>query len=216
MNWPNCNYTLSELHFDSNTTVLMRVLVVDDDPAICEYMKVFLGKDGYTVDTLSDPTLAENMIKKNTYAFVIQDLMMPKMDGIELLSRIRKADPELPVIIFTGYPSLDSAVAAMQLKAVDYLKKPFHPDEFRAVIQRVRPNDVPASKEEALHKSIGEVIRNMRKDRNLTLKQLATKTQLSVSLISQIERAESSASIASLFKIAHALGAPMKEFFGDF
>src|SRR5690606_39280014 len=69
------------------------------------------------------------------YHLVVLDLMMPKMDGVEVLKRIRKVDTDVAVVIFTGYPSLETAVQSMKLDAVDYLKKPFNPDEFRAVVE---------------------------------------------------------------------------------
>ena len=104
---------------------------------------------------------------------------------------------ELAVVIFTGYPNLESAVASMKLDAVDYIKKPFNVDEFREVLARVmRKKGLARTPEEQLHKVIGDTIRNLRKEKDLTLKQMSRRTGLSVSLLSQIERAESSASIS--------------------
>jgi two-component system OmpR family response regulator len=195
----------------------VRVLVVDDDKAICEYMETFLSKDGFEVKTLNDPSLAPDEVKVGGYHLVVLDLMMPKMDGVQVLERIRKVDNDVAVVIFTGYPSLETAVQSMKLDAVDYLKKPFNPEEFRVVVDRVmRKKGLLRSPEENLHRVIGETIRNLRKDRNLTLKQMARRTGLSVSLLSQIERAESSASISSLYKIAVALDARIRDLFGDY
>jgi DNA-binding NtrC family response regulator len=195
----------------------VRVLVVDDDKAICEYMETFLSKDGFDVKTLNDPSGAPEEVKNGGYHLVVLDLMMPKMDGLAVLERIRKVDNDVAVVIFTGYPSLDTAVQSMKMDAVDYLKKPFNPEEFRVVVDRVmRKKGLLRSPEENLHRVIGETIRNLRKDRNLTLKQMARRTGLSVSLLSQIERAESSASISSLYKIAVALDARIRDLFGDY
>jgi DNA-binding response OmpR family regulator len=195
----------------------VRVLVVDDDKAICEYMETFLTKDGFEVKTLNDPSLAPDEVKNGGYHLVVLDLMMPKMDGLSVLERIRKVDNDVAVVIFTGYPSLETAVQSMKMDAVDYLKKPFNPEEFRVVVDRVmRKKGLLRSPEENLHRVIGETIRNLRKDRNLTLKQMARRTGLSVSLLSQIERAESSASISSLYKIAVALDARIRDLFGDY
>jgi two-component system OmpR family response regulator len=195
----------------------VRVLVVDDDKAICEYMETFLSKDGFEVKTLNDPSGAPEEVKNGGYHLVVLDLMMPKMDGLQVLERIRKVDTDVAVVIFTGYPSLETAVQSMKLDAVDYLKKPFNPEEFRVVVDRVmRKKGLLRSPEENLHRVIGETIRNLRKDRNLTLKQMARRTSLSVSLLSQIERAESSASISSLYKIAVALDARIRDLFGDY
>jgi len=201
----------------SKAVAPMRVLVVDDDREICDYMETFLSKDGLEVKTLSDPDLVPEEVKNGGYHMVVLDLMMPKVDGVEVLQRIRKVDSDVAVVIFTGYPTFESAVQSMKLDAVDYLKKPFDPDEFREVVDRVmRKKGLMRSPEENLHRVIGETVRNLRKEVNLTLKQMARRTGLSVSLLSQIERAESSASISSLYKIASALDVRIQDLFGDY
>ena len=195
----------------------MKILIVDDDRAICDYMQTLLERDGYQVKTTSDPTGVTPELKKNDYHLVILDLMMPKRDGIEVLREIRKQDKDIAVVIFTGYPNLDTAVASMKLDAVDYIKKPFNVDEFRAVIARVmRKKGLSLTPEEELHKVIGDTIRTYRKEQNLTLKQMARRTGLSVSLLSQIERAETSASISSLYKISVGLGVKIRDLFGNY
>jgi two-component system OmpR family response regulator len=201
----------------SKAVAPMRVLVVDDDREICDFMETFLANDGVEVKTVSDPEAASEEVKNGGYHLVVLDLMMPKLDGVEVLSRIRKVDSDVAVVIFTGYPSLDTAVQSMKLDAVDYLKKPFDPNEFREVVDRVmRKKGLLRSPEENLHRVIGETVRNLRKEANLTLKQMARRTGLSVSLLSQIERAESSASISSLYKIAVALDVKIQDLFGDY
>jgi two-component system, OmpR family, response regulator len=195
----------------------MRILIIDDDRAICDYMQTLLERDGYQVKTMSDPTGVSAELKKSDYHLVILDLMMPKRDGIEVLREIRKQDKDIAVVIFTGYPNLDTAVASMKLDAVDYIKKPFNVDEFRAVIARVmRKKGLSLTPEEELHKVIGDTIRTYRKDMSLTLKQMARRTGLSVSLLSQIERAETSASISSLYKISVGLGVKIRDLFGEY
>ncbi|MBN2716139.1 MAG: response regulator [Deltaproteobacteria bacterium] len=193
------------------------ILIIDDDKEICDYMETFLARDGFLVKALTAPQDAVEEVKTGKYHLVILDLMMPKIDGIELLGQIRKVDTDIAVIIFTGYPSLETAVASMKLDVVDYIKKPFNPEEFSQVIERViKRKGLARSPEEELHKVIGSSIRELRKENGLTLKQMARRTSLSVSLLSQIERAESSASISSLYKIALALDTPITSLFGDF
>jgi two-component system, OmpR family, response regulator len=195
----------------------IKILIVDDDKAILEYMQTLLEKDGFQVKTVGDPSLVEEELKVGGYHLLILDLMMPKMDGIETLKRIRKVDTDIAVVIYTGYPNVETAIAAMKLEAVDYLKKPFNVDEFREVLDRVlRKKGLARTPEEQLHRAIGDIIRQMRKEKDLTLKQMARRTGLSVSLLSQIERAESSASISSLYKIAIALETRIRELFGEF
>ena len=194
----------------------VRILICDDDPAICEYMETLLTKDGCEVTTLSDPLKVEEEVRQGDYHLIVLDVMMPKLDGLQVLERIRKLDSDVAVVMFTGYPNLESAVASMKLDAVDYIKKPFNVDEFREVLARViKKKGIARTPEEVLHKVIGENIRGLRKDKELTLKQMARRTGLSVSLLSQIERAESSASISSLYKIAKALDSRVGALFGE-
>ncbi len=194
----------------------VRILIVDDDRAICELMQTMLEKDGFVVKAVSDPTLVEDEVRQGSYHVIILDLMMPKLDGIEVLKRIRGVDTDIAVVIFTAHPNLDTAVASMKLDAVDYIKKPFDPTEFRDVLARVmKKKGLARTPEEQLHKIIGDTIRSMRKSKELTLKQMSRRTGLSISLLSQIERAESSPSISSLYKIAMALETKIQELFGD-
>jgi two-component system, OmpR family, response regulator len=194
----------------------VRILIVDDDKAICDFMQSLLEKDGFIVKTLGDPTLVEDEIRQGDYHVMILDLMVPKMDGIEVLKKIRAIDSDIAVIIFTAHPNLDSAVASMKLDAVDYIKKPFNVDEFREVLARVmKKKGLARTPEEQLHKIIGDTIRTMRKEKELTLKQMSRRTGLSISLLSQIERAESSPSISSLYKIAIALDSKIQDLFGN-
>lgn len=193
----------------------IRILIVDDDKSICDYVQTLLERDGFQVETQSDPLKVEETVKAGDFHLIFLDLMMPRMDGIEVLRRIRRIDSDVSVVIFTGYPTLESAKAAMKLEAVDYLQKPFNNDEFREVIARVmRKKGLARTPEEQLHKIIGDTIRTLRKEKELTLKQMSRRTNLSVSLLSQIERAESSASIPSLYKVAVALETRISQLFG--
>jgi DNA-binding NtrC family response regulator len=201
----------------SKAALPMSVLVVDDDREICDFMETFLTKDGITVKTLLEPAKVADEVKNGGYHMVVLDLMMPAMDGVQVLEQIRKVDTDVAVVIFTGFPSFDTAVQSMKLDAVDYLKKPFNPEEFRSVVDRVmRKKGLLRSPEENLHRVIGEIVRNLRKNHALTLKDMSRRTGLSVSLLSQIERAESSASISSLYKIAVALDVQIRDLFGEY
>jgi DNA-binding NtrC family response regulator len=195
----------------------LNLLVVDDDKDVCEYLEDFLTHDGYNVTTINDPTQVVETLKQGDYHVCIVDLMMPKLSGIDLLGMIRKQDDDVAVIILTGYPSLETATASIEHDVSAYIKKPFSIDEFRAVIERIaKKKGLVLRKEDELHQTIGKNIRELRKTRGLTLKQMSRRTKLSVSLLSQIERAESSASVSSLFKVASALDVRITQLFGDF
>lgn len=195
----------------------LSVLVIDDDRDVCKYLEDFLTQEGYQVTCINDPTHAIETLRASEYHICILDLMLPKVSGIDLLEQIRKIDDDLAVIILTGYPSLESAAASIKHDVSAYIKKPFSIDEFRSAFERIaRKKGLVLRREDELHQTIGRNIRELRKERNLTLKQMSRRTQLSVSLLSQIERAESSASVSSLFKVATALDVKLTDLFGAF
>ena len=194
-----------------------KILIVDDDQDICEYMETMLEANGYEVDTISDPTTVVEAIRANEYHVLVIDLMMPELGGIELIQQIRRIDTDVAIVVSTGYPSVDTAVDALKLNVSYYIRKPFDIEEFREMIADVlRRKGILLNPEEELHRSIGGIVRRIRKEQDLTLKQLARRTGLSVSPLSQIERAESSASVSSLYKIASGLGIKLTVLFGEF
>src|SRR5688572_10825797 len=131
----------------------VNILIVDDDQAILEYMQTLLEKDGFEVRTQSDPTRVEDEVRQGSFHVIILDVMMPQLDGIEVLKRIRAIDSDVAVVMFTAHPNLETAVASMKLDAVDYIKKPFNVDEFREVLARVmKKKGLARTPEEQLHK----------------------------------------------------------------
>jgi DNA-binding NtrC family response regulator len=192
----------------------IRILVVDDDQDSCELVERILKKDGYRVVTLTDGRKVDEELRKNDIHLAIIDLKMPDVSGLDVVQMIRHHDSDCAVILMTGYATLDSAVSALRGGVVDYLRKPVREDELLGAVRRaLAAKGLALLPEEELHRNIGSAIRDLRKKRTLTLKQLAKRTGLSVSLLSQIERAESSASVTSLYKIAHALKIRLPELF---
>ncbi len=195
----------------------LNILVVDDDQDVCEYLQDFLASEGYSVTVVNDPTRTLEVMKTAEFHVVVLDLMMPKLSGIDLLHQIRQADDDVAVIILTGYPSLETATSSIEHDVSAYIKKPFSIADFREAIGRIaKKKGLILRREDELHATIGRSIRGLRKARSLTLKQMSRRTNLSVSLLSQIERAESSASVSSLFKVATALDVKITDLFGGF
>ncbi len=195
----------------------IRVLVVDDEPAVNEITRAMLGRGGYEADGVTDPRQVVDQLKSRDYHLVILDMMMPELDGTEVLERIRKVDSDIPVIVATAHPSVDTAVKSLRRSASDYVAKPLVQDEFLATVRRVlEDKGLTRDPEAELHRALGRTIRDVRSRQDLTLKQLSKRTGLSVSLLSQIERAESSASIGSLYKIATALKVPLSALFAGY
>lgn len=183
-----------------------RVLVIDDDPDMCLFLKDFLTSEGFGVGTVTSAEEAVPEIRDGKYQLVLLDIRMPGRDGISLLREIRSLDSDLCVIVMTAYPSVETAVETMKADAFDYLLKPFEPQDLRAALARaVQEKGLFVDPEARLNQLIGTKLRALRTERKLTLRQVANKTRLSVSLISQIELGRSAASVSTLHKLATAL-----------
>ena len=113
-----------------------RVLVVDDEPNICKSCVRILAKLKLETATAQDGYEALALMEESAFDLVITDLKMARMGGMQVVRRIKETDPDTPVIVMTGYASVASAVEVMKLGAVDYLPKPFTPEELRAVVSQ--------------------------------------------------------------------------------
>ena len=113
-----------------------RILVVDDEPAICQNCVKILNKAGHDTHYAVNGIDALAMLVDSRFDVVITDLKMSRMGGMELLRRIKENLPETMVIVITGYSTVSSAVEVMKLGAFDYLPKPFTPDELRSVVSQ--------------------------------------------------------------------------------
>ena len=109
------------------------VLVVDDEPIVCHSVRRILSKKSCTVEEAFDVDVAMQKMKLNKYHLVILDLKMPKRSGMEVLQSIRKQYPNVPVVMVSGYASIESAIEATRLGASNYIPKPFTPDELSKV-----------------------------------------------------------------------------------
>jgi DNA-binding NtrC family response regulator len=113
-----------------------RILVVDDEEIVIKSCVRILAGGDYQVDAVQDGFAALRMVEDTGYDVVLLDVMMPKMDGLEVLRRVKEAHPDIDVIMVTGLSQIDTAVQAMKLGAFDYLSKPFDPDELKLVVKR--------------------------------------------------------------------------------
>lgn len=112
------------------------ILIVDDEQDFCWILGKILQEERYKVSSASSGEEAIDKVKKGNVDLIILDVMLPGIDGIETYQRIRKMDPELPVIMITGYESMDITMKAMKLGAVDYITKPFNNQYMINLIKR--------------------------------------------------------------------------------
>jgi DNA-binding NtrC family response regulator len=110
--------------------------VIDDEPIIHEVLSQLLTSEGYEVELSSSGEEALEKHSSQAYDLILLDLLMPGLDGIEVLKDIKKIDPQAIIIIITAYASVESAITAMKMGAYDYIQKPFKHDELLITIKR--------------------------------------------------------------------------------
>ncbi|MDH3359369.1 MAG: response regulator, partial [Desulfobulbaceae bacterium] len=114
-----------------------KILVVDDEQNMRIALYEALSRNGYEVSVAENGQMALEMVEKSPPDMLITDIKMPNLDGIELLRRIKAIRPSLPVVIVTGFATVDTAVEAMKQGAVDYIIKPFSVEVIEETVARV-------------------------------------------------------------------------------
>jgi DNA-binding NtrC family response regulator len=109
--------------------LLRKVLVIDDESVVCNSVRKILSRNGYQVEETDDGREALNRLRGSDYDLVILDMVMPKMNGLDVLKEIKTRRPDTRVVMITGYASIETAKDAIRLGATDYLPKPFTPAE---------------------------------------------------------------------------------------
>lgn len=105
------------------------ILIIDDNLTVCLMLKSWLVKNGFNVDTASHVEEAKEMVRESPYDLILSDIKMPDLDGFAFLKWVKKYDPDILVIMITGFADIESAVEAMKSGAVDYIPKPIDPEK---------------------------------------------------------------------------------------
>ena len=113
----------------------MRILIIEDEKKITDFIKRGLKEEGYAVDTAADGENGFFLAKTNNYDLVLLDLMLPKMDGIMVCKRLREEKVFSPIIMLTAKDAVKDKVAGLDVGADDYLTKPF---AFEELLARIR------------------------------------------------------------------------------
>ena len=113
-----------------------RILVVDDEQSMREFLEIFFRREDYDVVTAGDVDSALVAVQADDFDVVISDIQMPPRSGLELLDAVREHSPETVVIMITAFSTTETAIAAMKQGAYDYVTKPFKVDELRVVIEK--------------------------------------------------------------------------------
>jgi two-component system response regulator MprA len=125
--------------------VAVRILVVDDDRAVRESLRRSLSFNGYSVALAQDGVEALDLISNDRPDAVVLDVMMPRLDGLEVCRQLRSTGDDLPILVLTARDSVSECVAGLDAGADDYLPKPFALEELlarmRALLRRTTPDD---------------------------------------------------------------------------
>src|SRR5918995_5194368 len=111
------------------------VLVIDDEEVMRDILGTLLEREGYSVRLAANGQEGLDLARSLPFDAVIVDVMMPGIDGLQVLDELKKHDDELPVLMITAYASMESAISAMKKGAFDYITKPFKNDEVLVVLQ---------------------------------------------------------------------------------
>jgi DNA-binding NtrC family response regulator len=133
-----------------------KVLLVDDEPDFLDTLGERMRDRGMNVSTTTSAEEALRKVDTESYDAVVLDLMMPEMDGLELLRAIKKKKPELQVILLTGHARLDKGIEAMKLGAVDFLEKPAN---LKVLTQKIK--EAQAQKMVIVEKQIEEKVKEI-------------------------------------------------------
>ncbi len=125
---------MAEARSDEKNNSPIRILAVDDEPNIVEFLRVGLGYEGYHVETAMDGRLALERVRQESFDLIILDVMLPGMDGFEICKRVR-AQSNVPILMLTARDEVPDRVAGLDLGADDYLTKPF---SFAELLARLR------------------------------------------------------------------------------
>ena len=102
----------------------MKILIIDDEKAICNTLKEILEYEKYEIDIANDGMEGIRKMQSSNFDLVLCDIKMPKMDGLEVLTKIQEIKPEIPVVMISGHGTIETAVDAIRKGAFDYISKP--------------------------------------------------------------------------------------------
>ncbi|MEJ2108341.1 MAG: response regulator [Acidobacteriota bacterium] len=111
------------------------ILLVEDEQNVAKGLELVLNDEGYDVETAATGRGALDMFRGNGFDLIVSDLRLPDIDGLEVIREVRDYRPEVKAIIITGYPSVSSAVDAVRMGVMDYLRKPFTDEELLKAVR---------------------------------------------------------------------------------
>jgi len=118
-----------------------KILIVDDEESMRHMLTLLLRREGYEVQAVSQGSEALNLVASESFDFILSDIVMPSMGGLELLQALKDKKVEATIIMMSAYGTLDTAVEAMKKGAYDYISKPFRPDEILLALRKAEERE---------------------------------------------------------------------------
>jgi two-component system, NtrC family, response regulator AtoC len=131
-----------------------RILIIDDEESFRHMLSVILKKEKFDVDTASDGEEGLQKVMANSYDQVLCDIRMPRMDGLDFLKEVQKANLDPTLIMMSAYGTIDTAIEAMKLGAYDYISKPFKPDEIVLTLKKADERERLRKENELLRRAV--------------------------------------------------------------
>jgi signal transduction histidine kinase len=197
-----------------------KVLIVDDEPRLCESLRMLLSNHGYEVGSGNSGHEALRRIAEDEFDLILLDIMMPDMDGFQVMEHINRRAPDTLVVVMTGHASAESAITALRVGAYDYLRKPF---EFEELLRTIE-NAVDHKKLTTEHKRIEVALRKAHDDLEKRVEErtarLAAANAMLESEIAERKRAEEALRESSekikifAYSVSHDLKSPAIGIYG--
>jgi DNA-binding NtrC family response regulator len=150
-----------------------KALVIDDEQIVLESVSALLTDEGFEVDVSLDGRQGLDWAIERNYDVVLTDIRMPDIGGMKVLRDIKRINPTLPVIMITGYASVESAVQAMKLGAAEYIEKPFEPEQLLDAVSRALGISKEAEEQGLIHREeVAKVLDRAESDDDFFMKLL--------------------------------------------
>jgi DNA-binding NtrC family response regulator len=150
-----------------------KALVIDDEQIVLDSVSTLLRDEGFVVDVSLDGREGLDWAIERKYDVVLTDIRMPDIGGMKVLRDVKRINPALPVIMITGYASVESAVQAMKLGAAEYIEKPFEPEQLLEAVSRAIGMSAEAEEQGLIHREeVAKVLDRAESDDDFFMKLL--------------------------------------------
>jgi DNA-binding NtrC family response regulator len=150
-----------------------KALVIDDEQIVLDSVSTLLRDEGFEVDVSLDGREGLDWAIERNYDVVLTDIRMPDIGGMKVLRDVKRVNPALPVIMITGYASVESAVQAMKLGAAEYIEKPFEPEQLLEAVSRAIGMSAEAEEQGLIHREeVAKVLDRAESDDDFFMKLL--------------------------------------------